>query len=48
MVVTGLSWTEATKEEICSLVAMENMVLGACTLEGLLGTTENKTKSGEG
>lgn len=38
MVVTGLSWTEAIEEEIYSMVAMENIVLGAWTLEGLLGT----------
>lgn len=30
------------------MVAMENMVLGAWTLEDLLGIIENKTESGEG
>lgn len=36
MVFIGLSWTEATKEEMCSTAAMENRC--AWTLELLLGT----------
>lgn len=35
MAFIGLSWTEATKEENCSTIAMENRC--ASTLEVLLG-----------